>query len=145
MICRHTHVVPGEPNVFSWPTRCSQTYHNRSLQNSVAVMGDLSYLKGGQNTLAGSHTLLKMTHLSLHSISSQTLREASSEWNTFCWCSCCYASLEINCIQVFLQSYCIIACKCICHVAPLQVHSASLSSNDNGLQMHLSTCSISAC
>jgi len=44
-------------------------------------------LKSGRNALLGSDTLLKLTHLSLHSTSSQTLLEASSDWNTFCWCS----------------------------------------------------------
>jgi len=45
-------------------------------------------LKLGRNALLGSDTLLKLMHLSLHSRSSQTLLEASSDWNTFCWCLC---------------------------------------------------------
>jgi len=44
-------------------------------------------LKAGWNALLGSPTLLKLTHLSLHSISSQTLLEACSYYNTFCWCT----------------------------------------------------------
>jgi len=36
-------------------------------------------LKAGRNALLGSETLLKLTHLSLHSTSSQTLLEASSD------------------------------------------------------------------
>ena len=35
--------------------------------------------RAGQNALLGSDTLLKLTHLSLHSTSSQTLLEASSD------------------------------------------------------------------
>ena len=35
--------------------------------------------KAGRNALRGSDTLLKLTHLSLHSTSSQTLLEASSD------------------------------------------------------------------
>jgi len=41
-------------------------------------------LKAGQNALLGSDTLLKLTHLSLHSTSSQTLLESSSDENSFC-------------------------------------------------------------
>jgi len=44
-------------------------------------------VKAGWNFLLGSDTLLKLTHLSLHSTSSQTLLEASSDKNTFCWCN----------------------------------------------------------
>jgi len=40
-----------------------------------------------RNALLGADTLLKSTHLSLHSTSSQTLLEALSDKNTFCWCS----------------------------------------------------------
>ena len=36
-------------------------------------------MKAHRNALQGSNTLLKLTHLSLHSTSSQTLLEASSE------------------------------------------------------------------
>jgi len=42
--------------------------------------------KAGWNALLGSDTLLKLTHLSLHSTFSQTLLEARSDYNTFCWC-----------------------------------------------------------
>ena len=41
-------------------------------------------LKASQNNLLGSDTLLKSTHISLHSTSSQTLLESSSDQNTFC-------------------------------------------------------------
>jgi hypothetical protein len=40
--------------------------------------------KAGRNALLVSDTLLKLTHLSLHPTSSQTLLEASSDLNTFC-------------------------------------------------------------
>jgi len=43
-------------------------------------------LKAGRNALLRSDTLLKLTHLSLRSTSSQTLLEAFSDWNSFCWC-----------------------------------------------------------
>ena len=36
-------------------------------------------LKAGRNALLGSETLLKLTHLSVHSTSSQTLLETSSD------------------------------------------------------------------
>ena len=42
-------------------------------------------LNAGWNAILGSDTLLKLTHLSLHSTSSQILLEASSNENTFCW------------------------------------------------------------
>ena len=44
-------------------------------------------LKAGRNALLGSHSLLKLTLLSLHSASSRELLEAPSDWNTFCWWS----------------------------------------------------------
>jgi len=44
-------------------------------------------LTAGRNALIGSDTLPKLTHLSSHSKSSQTLLEASRDQNTFCWCS----------------------------------------------------------
>jgi len=41
--------------------------------------------KAGRNALPGSDNLLKLTHLSLHSTSSQTLLETPSDYNTLCW------------------------------------------------------------
>ena len=44
------------------------------------VVGAPSYSEGPQElALLGTNTLLKLTHLSLHSTSSQTLLEASSD------------------------------------------------------------------
>jgi len=43
-------------------------------------------LKASRNALLGSETCLKLTHLGLHSTSSQTLLEASGDYNTFCCC-----------------------------------------------------------
>jgi hypothetical protein len=40
---------------------------------------DLHFADAGRNALLGSDTLLKLTHLSLHSISSQIFLEASSD------------------------------------------------------------------
>ena len=49
----------------------------------LALPGLLSMLpvtlKGGSNVILGSDTLLKLTHPSLHSTSSQTLLEAPSD------------------------------------------------------------------
>jgi len=59
-------------------------------------------LKASRNALLGSDTLLKLTHLSLHSTSSQTLLEASRDQNTFCWCNVYFPfglhSTTCNCI-----------------------------------------------
>jgi hypothetical protein len=54
-----------------------------ALPGLSSVLPDLSpalpvSLKAGRNALLGSDTPLKLTHLSLHSTSSQTLLEASS-------------------------------------------------------------------
>jgi len=43
--------------------------------------------KAGRNALLQSDTLLKLTYLSLHSTSSQTLLGAPSDKNTFSWCA----------------------------------------------------------
>jgi len=53
------------------------------LYHSLEIAGTL---EAGQNALLRSDTLLKFTHISLHSTYSQTLLEASSDWNIFCWC-----------------------------------------------------------
>jgi len=52
--------------------------------------------------------------------------------------------LQIDHLQVLLQSRSIIACKCISKLARLQPQSASLTSLDLGLQVHLQTQSITA-
>jgi hypothetical protein len=44
-------------------------------------------LMAGQDAILVSGSLLKLTLLSLHSASSQTLLEAPSDYNTFCWWS----------------------------------------------------------
>jgi hypothetical protein len=41
-------------------------------------------MKAKRNALPGCHSLLKLTHQSLHSSSSQTLLEAWSDYNGFC-------------------------------------------------------------
>ena len=41
-------------------------------------------LKASRNALLRSDTLLKLTHLSLHSASSLSLLEAASDYNTLC-------------------------------------------------------------
>jgi hypothetical protein len=90
MISRHTSSVPKEvvvfPRLLYCDSRCSQTCHRRSQvchRRSQGLPG-LSFvlpvtLKAGRNALLGSNTLLKLMHLSLHSTSSQTILEASSD------------------------------------------------------------------
>jgi len=104
MISRRTSSVPKEdivfPRLLYCDLRCSKTYcwrsHSCPLRSQV-LPGSFSALPGfppalpvtlkaGRNALQGSDTLLKLTHLSLNSTFSQTLLEASSDWNTFCWC-----------------------------------------------------------
>jgi hypothetical protein len=95
MISRPVNSIPKEDVVF--PTllycdlRCSQVCCLRSqmLPGLSSALSDLSLvlpvaLKTGRNALLESDTLLKLTHLSLHSTSSQILLEASSDLNTFC-------------------------------------------------------------
>jgi hypothetical protein len=53
----------------------------RYLSSEISVT-----LMAGWNALPGSDTLLKLTLLSLHSTSSQTVLEAPSNQNTFSWC-----------------------------------------------------------
>jgi len=90
--------LPGAPKVLSGTPTYSQTYHNHSHGTPVPVIRDHSYsctshqrsqllldqsseipvtLKAGWNALLQSHTLLKLTLLSLHTTSSQTLLESS--------------------------------------------------------------------
>jgi len=66
--------------------RSSQVWRRRSqvlpsLSSALPVT-----LKASRNALQKSQTLLQLTHLSLHSTSSHTLLEASSDQITFCWC-----------------------------------------------------------
>jgi len=88
------------PRLLYCDSRRSQTCHRRiqvCRRRSQVLPGLSSALPGlspalpvtltaSRNALQGSHTLLQLTHLSLHSTSSQTLLEASSGRNTFCWC-----------------------------------------------------------
>ena len=96
----HIYIDESTNWIHDCDSRCSQTSRRRSQvcrqcsqvcrQHSQALPGLLPALpvtlKAGRNALLGSDTLLKLTHISLHSTSSQTLLEASSDWNTFCWC-----------------------------------------------------------
>jgi len=112
MISRRTCSVPKQDVVFPWlhysDSRCSQTCHRHSqvcCRRSQVLPGLLSALPGlspalpatlkaGRNAPLGSDTLLKLTHLSLHSTSSQTLLEASSAANRFCWCRATHIRLH---------------------------------------------------
>jgi len=111
MISRPTWSIPKEdvvfPRLLYCDSRCTQTYCWRSqvcrrrsqvLQCLSSALPGLSpvllvTLKAGINALLGSDTLLKLTHQSLHSTSSQTLLEAFSAQNSFCW----YMPTKLNC------------------------------------------------
>ena len=106
MISRRTSSVPKQdvvfPRLLYCDSRCSQTCRRRSqvccrhsqvLPGLSSALPGLSRalpgtLKAGRNALLGSETLLKSTHLSLHFTFSQTLLEASSDYNRFCWWLC---------------------------------------------------------
>jgi len=90
MISWRTSSVPKEdivfPRLLYCDSRCSQSCHRRS-QVLPGLLSALPVtLKAGRNALPWSDILLKLTHLSLHSTSCQTLLEASSDCNTFCGC-----------------------------------------------------------
>ena len=95
--------VPGVSKLF---TTAPMVLPDQSSEIPVTLIA-------GRNTLLGSDTLLKLTLLSLHSTSSQTLLEAPSDYNTCCWCKC---------ISEFTQS---------------RPPSASPNSLDHSLQVHL--------
>jgi hypothetical protein len=69
-------VVPGAPKV---PNPITITPMVLRYQSSEIP----DTLKAGRNSLLGSDTLLKSTHLSLHSTSSQILVKAWCDYNTF--------------------------------------------------------------
>jgi len=93
-------VIRGAPRVVASDPRCSQVHPKfspalRGVPNLVTITAmvllyhslEISVTpNAGRNALLGSDTLLKLTHLSLHSTSSETLLEAPSDWNTICWC-----------------------------------------------------------
>jgi len=101
-------LVAGPPILDAGAPRCSQACCRRSQAHpkfSLALRGVPKpititpmvllqqsseipvTLKAGRNALLVSDTLLTLTHLSLHSTSSQILLESSSDYNTLCWCS----------------------------------------------------------
>jgi hypothetical protein len=92
--------IPGAPKVLSGAPTCSQTYHNHFHGTPVPVIRDPSYsctshqrsqllqyqsseipvtLNADRNALLGSNTPPKLTLPSLHSTSSQTLLESSTD------------------------------------------------------------------
>jgi len=93
-------LVVGPPRLVAGAPRCSQVHP----KFSPALRGVLKHItltpmavlyqswempvtpKAGRNALIGSDFLLKLTHLSLHSTSSQTPLESCIEDNAFCWC-----------------------------------------------------------
>jgi len=86
-------LVVGAPRLVAGAPRCSQVHQEfypvlrcvpKYFTITPMVLLDQSSvipvtLKAGRNALLGSETLLKLMHLSLHSTSSQTLLEASSD------------------------------------------------------------------
>jgi len=71
--------LPGAPRCTQSSLWRSEVLPNLS-QSLLYQSSEISItLKAGRSTLLGSDALLKLTHLSLHSTSSQTLLEASSE------------------------------------------------------------------
>jgi len=86
-------LVIGEPSHVAGATSCSQVHPKFSPAlrcvlklitiTAMVLLYQSSEIpvtpKPGQNTLLGSDTLQKLTQLSLHSTSSQTLLEASSD------------------------------------------------------------------
>jgi hypothetical protein len=85
--------LPGAPKVLFGAPTCSQTYHNHSHGTPVAVIVLLyrqseipATLHAVRNALLGSYSLQTLMLLSLHSTSSQTLLESSTDKNTYCWC-----------------------------------------------------------
>jgi len=78
-ILLHRYIDENTNWIHDFDSRCCQTCRRRSqvlpgLSSALPVT-----LKVGRNALLGSDTLLKLTHLSLHSTSSQTLLEACSD------------------------------------------------------------------
>jgi len=87
--CPGFQVGPG-PNSTVWGFdvgKLLDRFGSGSNPNTEPLLALLPvHLKAGKNALRGSDTLLKSTHLSLHSTSSQTLLAVSSDQNTLCWC-----------------------------------------------------------
>ena len=80
-------VIQRAPRLVAGALRCFHTYHTYS-QGLLYQSSEIPVTpKTGWNALLGSDTLLNLTHLSFHSTSSQTLLEAPSDLNTFCWCN----------------------------------------------------------
>jgi len=94
-------LVVGAPRPVDGASRCSQVLPNfspalRGVPKLITITPMVLLYQSSEititpnarrNALLGADTLLKSTHLSLHSTSSQTLLEALSDKNTFCWCS----------------------------------------------------------
>jgi hypothetical protein len=75
--------VAGAPRFVAGTLRCvaGAPRHSKVLPGFSSELPVT--LKAGKNALLWSDTLLKLTHLSLHSTSSQTLLDAFSDQNTF--------------------------------------------------------------
>jgi len=93
-------IITGAPRLVAGPSRCSQLHPKFSLAlrgvskpitiTPMVLLYQSSEipvtLKASRNTLQESATRLKLAHPNLDSTFSQTLQEASREYNTFCWC-----------------------------------------------------------
>ena len=121
-------LIVGTPRLVACAPRCSWVH----LMFSLALRGVLKLNtitpkpllyqsseipvtpKAGRNALLRSDTVLKLTRLCLHSTSSQTLLEASSDRNAICWWKCwCQISVsffwsEWEC-RIYEKLYC---CGC---------------------------------
>ena len=90
MFTRHTSSIAKEdvfPRLLYCDSRYSQTCRQRSQVFPGLSLALPDPLNDDRNALQGSDTLLRLTHLSLHSTSTQALLEASSDYNTFSWCT----------------------------------------------------------
>jgi len=91
-------LVAGAPRLVAGTTKCFQVHPmfslvlrgvlNLIINTPMVLLYQSSEipvtLKAGRNALLGSDTLLGLTHQSLHSRSSRTLLETSSDYNIFC-------------------------------------------------------------
>jgi hypothetical protein len=105
-------IIMGTPRQVIGAPRCSQVHPTFSLVlQGVLILITITVmvllyqsswtpitLNAGWNDLQGSNTLPQLPHLSLHSISCQTLWKASSNFNTFYWWTvlCQLSNLDLS-------------------------------------------------
>ena len=122
-----SETLPGAPKDLFTALTCSQTYQNHSHGTPEPVITDPSYLMASQNAIQGCNALFKLTLRSLHSTSSQRLRDAPSNkkyilLTKFTWSSAPTASpnLSGHSLHVHLWVYLIVIFRCTstCSQAP---------------------------